>query len=153
MEHSSFGKISVLANDQRLIAINLGAGNQDLFSNDISQLAIDQLDEYFKGERKIFDLPIELSHHGAFNQSVWEQLLSIPYGSTISYKSLANKIGKPKASRAVGLANGKNPLPIVVPCHRVIGSNGRLTGYALGLDMKQKLLQIEGAIKQQSLFN
>ena len=106
------------------------------------QPAIQQLQSYFAGELDTFDLP--LSPQGApFQQKVWSELQKIPYGQTISYGELARRIGNPKASRAVGLANGSNPLSIVIPCHRVIGSNGKLTGYGGGLPIKEKLLALE----------
>ena len=101
-----------------------------------------QLDEYFSGERREFDLP--LAPEGTeFQQQVWDGLLQIPYGTTWSYGELAQHIGNPKASRAVGAANGLNPIPIIIPCHRVIGSNGKLTGFGGGLETKQFLLQLE----------
>jgi methylated-DNA-[protein]-cysteine S-methyltransferase len=101
-----------------------------------------QLSEYFAGERRAFDLP--LAPEGTpFQQRVWTALLDIPYGETISYGELASRIGRRSASRAVGLANGSNPLPIVIPCHRVIGSNGKLTGYGGGLPLKERLLALE----------
>jgi methylated-DNA-[protein]-cysteine S-methyltransferase len=104
--------------------------------------AIDQLHSYFAGELEAFDLP--LAPEGTpFQQSVWRNLCEIPFGKTISYGELAQRIGNPKASRAVGLANGSNPIPIVIPCHRVIGSNGKLTGYGGGLPIKEKLLALE----------
>ena len=106
--------------------------------------AIEQLDEYFAGRRRRFDLP--LAPRGTdFQRRVWRALSDIPYGKTISYGELARRIGKPSASRAVGLANGANPLPIVVPCHRVIGADGSLTGFGGGLPIKRKLLALEGA--------
>jgi methylated-DNA-[protein]-cysteine S-methyltransferase len=102
-----------------------------------------QLREYFAGERREFDL--ELAPRGTeFQLQVWEALREIPWGETRSYGELASAIGRPAASRAVGAANGANPIPIVVPCHRVIGSNGSLTGYGGGLERKQTLLEIEG---------
>ncbi len=104
---------------------------------------IAQLDEYFAGTRRTFDL--ELAPRGtAFQQRVWTLLLDIPWGETISYGELARRAGNPAGSRAVGAANGRNPLPIVIPCHRVVGSNGRLTGYAGGLAAKEALLALEG---------
>ncbi len=104
--------------------------------------AIDQLRAYFAGELKEFDLP--LAPQGTpFQQKVWGDLCKIPYGETISYGELARRIGNPNASRAVGLANGSNPIPIIIPCHRVIGSNGKLTGYGGGLPIKEKLLALE----------
>ncbi len=101
-----------------------------------------ELDEYFNGKRESFEVPIKPSGT-PFQQSVWQALLKIPYGETLSYKQLAAMIGKPSACRAVGMANNRNPIPIVIPCHRVIGTNGDLTGYAGGLDIKRKLLAIE----------
>ncbi|SRR5258708_11374537 len=101
-----------------------------------------QLHAYFAGELETFDLP--LAPDGTqFQQRVWNELSKIPYGQTISYGELARRIGNPSASRAVGLANGSNPIPIVIPCHRVIGSNGKLTGYGGGLPIKEKLLALE----------
>jgi methylated-DNA-[protein]-cysteine S-methyltransferase len=106
------------------------------------QETIRQLRAYFAGELETFDLP--LAPQGtAFQLKVWKLLCDIPYGETISYGELARRIGNPKASRAVGLANGSNPIPIVIPCHRVIGSNGKLTGYGGGLPIKEKLLALE----------
>jgi methylated-DNA-[protein]-cysteine S-methyltransferase len=103
-----------------------------------------QLNEYFAGDREEFDLPLD-PQGTPFQMRVWRALLQIPYGETISYGELARRIGRPKAQRAVGAANGSNPLPIIVPCHRVIGSNGSLTGYGGGLDIKRQLLEIESA--------
>jgi methylated-DNA-[protein]-cysteine S-methyltransferase len=101
-----------------------------------------QLRAYFAGKLERFDLP--LAPQGTpFQLDVWRRLCEIPYGETISYGELARKIGNPNASRAVGLANGSNPIPIVIPCHRVIGSNGKLTGYGGGLPIKEKLLALE----------
>lgn len=109
-----------------------------------------QLEEYFAGERRDFDLP--LSPHGtAFQRRVWAELRRIPFGETISYGELAARIGKPSASRAVGAANGRNPLPVVVPCHRVIGSDGRLTGFGGGLPTKQALLDLEQRVAGRQL--
>jgi methylated-DNA-[protein]-cysteine S-methyltransferase len=104
--------------------------------------AIEQLGEYFAGSRADFDLPLAPSGTD-FQRRVWTELMRIPYGATISYGELARRIGNPNASRAVGLANGRNPIPIVVPCHRVIGANGTLTGYGGGLERKQLLLALE----------
>ena len=101
-----------------------------------------QLREYFEGRRKSFELALE-PDGTAFQRAVWERLREIPYGKTISYGELARRVGKPKAARAVGAANGANPLPIVVPCHRVIGSNGGLTGFGGGVSVKAALLELE----------
>lgn len=109
---------------------------------DLFERAAAQLTEYFAGQRRVFDLP--LSCHGTpFQRSVWSALLEIPYGETVTYGELAQQLGKPAASRAVGLANGKNPISIIVPCHRVIGSTGSLTGYGGGLERKRYLLDFE----------
>ena len=101
-----------------------------------------QLEEYFAGERKEFDLPLRLNGT-EFQVQVLEELLKIPYGETTSYGDIAKRIGRPNAMRAVGAANGRNPIPIIVPCHRVIGSSGDLTGFGGGLDTKEALLRLE----------
>ena len=102
-----------------------------------------QLFEYFSGKRQVFEL--DLAPRGTeFQLAVWNALLAIPYGDTISYAELARRIGKPSAVRAVGAANGANPIPVIIPCHRVIGSNGTLTGYGGGIERKQWLLALEG---------
>ncbi|GHH85622.1 methylated-DNA--protein-cysteine methyltransferase [Streptomyces sulfonofaciens] len=104
--------------------------------------AVEQLTAYFTGDLKEFDLPLSLGGT-PFQRSVWQQLQRIPYGETRSYGELADALGSPKASRAVGLANGRNPVGIIVPCHRVIGARGDLTGYGGGLDRKRRLLDFE----------
>jgi len=109
----------------------------------ITKLAAKELYEYFKGNRKKFSVELDWKGHSKFYQSVWKYLLTIPCGQTKSYGEIAKHLKNPGASRAVGLVNGKNPIPIIVPCHRVIGSNGALTGYASGLDIKKKLLAHE----------
>ncbi|HVX19928.1 MAG TPA: methylated-DNA--[protein]-cysteine S-methyltransferase [Acidimicrobiales bacterium] len=105
--------------------------------------AVEQLDEYFGGTRTEFDLPLRFTTGTAFQQSVWRALADIPYGETISYAELATWVGRPGAFRAVGQANGANPLAIVYPCHRVIASGGGLGGYGGGLDLKRQLLDLE----------
>jgi methylated-DNA-[protein]-cysteine S-methyltransferase len=105
--------------------------------------AVRQLNEYFAGSRREFDLPLRL-HGTVFQTRVWHELTEIPYGQTWSYGQLARRINKPSASRAVGLANGRNPISILVPCHRVIGADGSLTGYGGGLERKRWLLAHEG---------
>ncbi|RZL05363.1 MAG: methylated-DNA--[protein]-cysteine S-methyltransferase [Rubrivivax sp.] len=105
-----------------------------------------QLDAYFRGDRTSFDLPLDLQGGTPFQQSVWQALLAIPCGQTTSYGTLGQRIGKPAAVRAVGAAVGRNPVSIVVPCHRVIGSAGALTGYAGGLPRKEALLTLEGVL-------
>ncbi len=108
--------------------------------------AYNQLLEYFDGKRKDFDLPYKLNGTD-FQKKVWSALCDIPYGQTRSYKEIAVAVGNPKASRAVGMANNKNPITVIVPCHRVIGSSGKLVGYAGGLTMKEFLLGMEGENK------
>ncbi|MBT8067349.1 MAG: methylated-DNA--[protein]-cysteine S-methyltransferase [Gammaproteobacteria bacterium] len=109
-----------------------------------------QLQEYFAGERKTFDLPLHLSGT-EFQVSVLEALQKIPYGETVSYGEIAKRIGRPRAMRAVGAANGRNPIPIVVPCHRVIGSSGDMTGFGGGIDTKEALLRLEAENTQDLL--
>ena len=104
--------------------------------------ALDQLEDYFTGKRHSFDMPLDL-HGTPFQLEVWQQLLRIPYGATVSYGEHARAVGRPKAARAVGAAIGRNPVSIIVPCHRVVGSNGSLTDYAGGLERKRALLELE----------
>jgi len=106
--------------------------------------AAQQIKEYLAGKRKVFDIPLA-ANGTPFQQIVWEALKAIPYGETRSYKEIAESIGQPKACRAVGMANNRNPIALMVPCHRVIGANGKLVGYGSGLDMKEKLLNLEKA--------
>jgi len=110
--------------------------------------AVTQLRAYFAGERDSFDLPLDLQAGTAFQQDVWKALLAIPRGATTSYAQLARQLGRPQAMRAVGAAVGRNPVSIVVPCHRVLGSSGSLTGYAGGLERKTALLKLEGVLGQ-----
>lgn len=104
-----------------------------------------QLDEYFAGQRLVFELPLAAAGTG-FQQAVWRAIAAVPYGVTISYAELARQMGRPGSARAAGTATGRNPLGIVVPCHRIVGSDGRLTGYAGGLPLKARLLTLEGAL-------
>lgn len=108
--------------------------------------AATQLADYFAGRRQHFDLPLDLSHGTGFQQAVWQALLAIPAGRTTSYGALSAGIGKPAAVRAVGAAVGRNPISVIVPCHRVLGTDGSLTGYAGGLERKSALLELEGAL-------
>lgn len=114
------------------------------YSHSVLTQTVNELNEYFCGKRKQFTVPLHLAGT-PFQSSVWQALQSIPYGEVVSYGEIANSIGNPKASRAVGMANNRNRIPIIIPCHRVIGKNGDLTGYAGGIDIKQWLLQLEGA--------
>ena len=139
---SQIGIICVEDNGERLISVKIC---EDIESNNMSDLtenAVNQLKEYLSGTRKNFDLPLEMNGT-EFQQKVWNELCNIPYGETRSYKDIAEKIGNPKAARAVGSANNKNKFMIIVPCHRVVGANGSLTGYAGGINMKKKLLELE----------
>ncbi len=135
--------IAVLWPNDRPLRIALGEMEEHL-DHPVLEETERQLLQYFEGERTAFDLPIRL-RGTAFQNRVWQQLLRIPYGQTRSYGALAVAIGNGSASRAVGLANSKNPLSIIVPCHRVIGASGKLTGFAGGLGTKAKLLELEGA--------
>ena len=146
---SPIGPLLLVSEDSRLSQITFAEGGRSAipkaqWREDAAGLRepIRQLRAYFTGELETFDL--SLAPEGTpFQQKIWGELLKIPYGNTTSYGELARRIGNPKASRAVGLANGSNPIPIVIPCHRVIGSNGKLTGYGGGLRIKEKLLALE----------
>lgn len=148
---SPLGEIALTANDDGLSALAFQAGKSPIeltmgLIEDVSKFTevIQQLTEYFNEERKHFDLP--LAPKGtAFQKQVWQALVKIPCGETKSYGWIAKSINNEKAVRAVGAANGANPIALIVPCHRVIGSNGKLTGYAGGLALKAKLLMHEGA--------
>lgn len=139
------GKISITEENSMITNLCFGDNlpkDSNLFESDLIKKAYSQLEAYFKGQLKDFSLP--LNPHGTeFMKKVWKQLLNIPYGQTASYKDIATLVGNPKASRAVGMANNKNPIGIIIPCHRVIGANGKLVGYAGGLNIKQKLLDLE----------
>lgn len=137
------GPLHAVADDAgRLLALGFREPLQDV-SAPLPQRVVEQITEYFSGKRQAFDL--ELAPRGTpFQLAVWNALLGIPYGDTISYAELARRIGKPAAVRAVGAANGANPIPVIIPCHRVIGSNGTLTGYGGGIERKQWLLAHEG---------
>jgi len=148
---SPIGRLTLLSDGDRLTRILFpGEGSTEADGAEagpdlpVLTAARDQLAEYFDGTRRSFDLPLEPGGT-EFQRSVWRLLLGIPFGKTTTYGKLAGKLGNPKANRAVGAANGRNPLPIVVPCHRVIGSDGKLTGFAGGLPVKQWLLEHEGA--------
>ena len=114
-----------------------------LYETDILKETFNQLCEYFKGDRKEFDLPLNPAGTD-FQQTVWSELLNIPYGETRTYKDIATELGKENSVRAIGNANHQNPIPIIIPCHRVIGTDNKLSGYSGGTEIKQKLLEIEG---------
>lgn len=139
------GKITIIADDKALMAIYFGESSDGIEQETpLIKKAYQQLSEYFAGERQNFDLPLRFEGTD-FQKKVWLNLQKIPYGKVCSYKQLAVMSGNEKACRAVGMANNKNKLAIVVPCHRVIGSNGKLVGYAGGLDIKTKLLELEAS--------
>lgn len=140
---TQIGLLKITANDHSVCKIELNANRSEPENgNEITAECIKQLNEYFSGERIEFDIPVE-PEGTDFQLKVWRALCSIPYGETRSYSGIAEAIGKPEAQRAVGMANNKNPIPIIIPCHRVIGKNGSLTGYAGGIEMKKKLLEAE----------
>ena len=148
---SPVGKLKLVANGEALVAVlweherpnrvKLGTMNLDP-QHPILIEAERQISEYFTGERTRFDLPLQLNG-SEFQKTVWQALREIPFGKTKSYMELARAVGSPEASRGVGTANGKNPLSIIVPCHRVVGANGALTGFAGGLEIKAALLALE----------
>jgi O-6-methylguanine DNA methyltransferase len=140
---SPLGLIEIIADQQAILGSNFVDGKRlDEDATPLLERACQQFQEYFAGEREVFDLP--LSFEGTpFQRSVWQEVLAIPYGRTVSYSQVAVAIGKPKAVRPVGTANGRNPLSIIVPCHRVIGSDGSLSGYGGGLWRKEWLLDHE----------
>ncbi len=139
------GNLLLRANDLGLTEVSL-ADNIKVISPESNDIILNtkcQLDEYFKGLRDEFDLPLHLAGYPEFHLRVWDLLMTIPYGKTCSYLDLAKKLGDPNSVRAVGAANGKNPIAIVIPCHRVIGSQGKLVGYAWGIEVKRWLLSHE----------
>jgi len=135
------GKMYLEGDERYVTALRFGSTEEDNPSP-ILMLAKEQLEEYFAGEREYFELPLK-PEGTAFQQRVWAALLDIPYGETASYGEIAEKIGNPKGSRAVGMANNRNPIAIIIPCHRVIGTDGRLVGYGGGLQNKEFLLKLE----------
>ena len=140
------GSLQLVARDGLLERIAFPGTHTKRLPADESPLlrrAAKQLEEYFAGERRVFDLPLAATGT-AFQEAVWAALAAIPFGETRSYGDLARDLGRPRAVRAVGAANGRNPLPIVVPCHRVIGADGSLIGYAGGMARKRSLLELEG---------
>lgn len=148
---SPIGMLWLESDGSFITAISFNAhADADLDPTELLQRAARQLDEYFAGHRRAFDLPVRAGGT-PFQRSVWEAVAGIPWGATSSYQQIANAVGGRAVARAVGTANGANPLPIIVPCHRVLGSDGSLTGYAGGLWRKRWLLQHEGVIGR-SLF-
>jgi methylated-DNA-[protein]-cysteine S-methyltransferase len=156
---SPLGNIALAASAQGLAGVWFTEGQRHLPpelalwpsapEHSLLQQASAQLAEYFAGQRRTFELPLDISGGTAFQQVVWQALRGIAPGRTFSYSSIGRRIGKPTAMRAVGAAIGRNPLSIIVPCHRVIGAGGALTGYAGGLARKSALLRLEGALPEQ----
>lgn len=142
---TEFGHLRIGYDRGKVIELSVSAAscpNNIGNPNSLSDFTFTQIEQYLAGKRRLFDVPICL-RGTSFQLSVWQALMQIPYGQTRTYGEIANIIGNPRASRAVGMANNKNPICIIVPCHRVIGANGGLVGYAAGLDIKKMLLNIE----------
>ena len=156
---SPVGRLRLIVSGQALVGIWFSQGRDAARggsgispgSSPVLARTREQLAEYFAGKRREFDLPLDL-RGTAFQRSVWQRLLEIPYGETSTYGALARELGDPGAARAVGLANGSNPIPIVIPCHRVIGANGALTGFGGGLPIKAALLELERSATQPRLL-
>lgn len=147
---SPIGLMKISASDTSLLSVLFTDDDQelptDISENNISRATAQQLAEYFTEKRKIFDIPLSPSG-SPFQQGVWKELIKIPFGETDCYSAIAHKLNNPLSVRAVGAANGKNPISIIIPCHRIIGRDGSLTGYAGGLWRKEYLLHLEAADK------
>ncbi len=167
---SPIGPVQIVSTGRGLAALELGKGSRKKLEKWVRRtfpgverspagkrhrVFEDQLREYFEGRRQVFDLPLDL-RGSDFQKAVWAQVARIPFGQTATYGEVAHLVGRPRASRAVGAANGANPVPIIVPCHRVIGANGSLTGYGGGIENKRRLLAHEGVLRagpcQMKLF-
>lgn len=146
--HTPPGNLKIEIEGGKIVLLEFRDKNQDTSKSATQEdkrifwLCKKQMEEYFKGTRTNFDLPF-IAQGTFFQEKIWKELQNIPYGATISYKELAKRIGNPKSVRAVGTANGRNPISIIIPCHRVIGSDGSLTGYGGGIDKKRWLLEHE----------
>ena len=141
--NTKIGKISIIEENKKIIEIKINS-EENIQEKETALLnkTAKEIEEYLHGKRKDFDIPIN-PKGTSYMQKVWKALQTIPYGEVRTYKQIATQIGNSKASRAVGMANHNNPIPIIIPCHRVIGSNGKMVGYALGLDIKEFLLKLE----------
>ena len=156
---SPVGGLRLIASESSLVGIWFASGRDAARSrtalprrsSPLLERTRAQLEEYFAGHRQQFDLPLD-PRGTEFQRRVWRRLVGIPYGETTTYGALARELGDPGASRAVGLANGSNPIPIVIPCHRVIGADGSLTGFGGGLPIKQALLELESKSRQPRLL-
>jgi len=152
-QESPIGLLEICGEEEWITDVNfVDSAKAEVQPSPVVQQCTLQLEEYFSGKRKEFDLPLK-PKGTEFQRKVWAQLQHIPFGETISYLTLAKHLGDLKATRAVGLANGKNPISIIIPCHRVIGANGKLTGYAGGLWRKKWLLNHENSLAENDLFN
>ena len=140
---SPIGKIKIEAEGESIIGVSFSMESSEWDENEAVIQCKNKLQEYFEGKRKEFDLNIKFIKGTEFQISVWKALSNISYGEKVTYKSIAEKINNPKAVRAVGGANNKNPIAIIIPCHRVVGSNGKMVGYAGGIDKKEYLLKLE----------
>jgi len=148
---SPVGSLVLRASDVGLLSVDvggqtcgdIGTGESSVAAEHILDIVEEQLGQYFAGRRTTFEVPLDL-HGTDFQLAAWHALCRIPYGTTVSYGKQAAMVGAPRATRAIGSANGRNPIPIIVPCHRVVASDGSLGGYSLGLDMKRALLALEG---------
>ncbi len=152
---TQLGPITVYANDEGVYSVKFGAFERVQKPNVVTHTARFELSAYFEGSLRQFTVPLDFGDAGSFQKRVWRILNQIPFGETRSYKEIAIALGDENAVRAVGNANGKNPIPIIIPCHRVIGSDKSLTGYASGIEMKRKLLSLENPKEyayQNSLF-
>lgn len=149
---TKIGNICIIEEENQIIEIKINEKIEEQIIQKETKLLKEtekQLKEYLEGVRKKFTVP--LNPKGTkFMEEVWSSLQEIPYGEVRTYQQIAQKVGKPKAARAIGMANHRNPIPIIIPCHRVIGNNGKLVGYALGLDKKKFLLELEGYITIKS---
>ena len=148
------GQLEIKGDETGLVSVTFLEGASEILNKQIPlvlQDAVSQLQEYFAGKRRVFNLKLQ-PEGTEFQKKVWQQLATIPFGKTVSYQKMANDLGDPKVIRAAASANGKNPISIIIPCHRVIGSDGSLTGYASGLHRKKWLLAHESPVTQGSLF-
>lgn len=155
--NSPIGLLEVTGDENGLHSVIFIDASEEIAAENFSEIpselkeAILQLTEYFEGKRKVFSLKLNLKGTD-FQKKVWARLAKIPFGKTVSYQKIANDLGDPKVIRAAASANGKNPISIIIPCHRVIGSDGTLTGYAGGLHRKKWLLELESPVTQGNLF-
>ena len=148
---SSIGWLEVVETNKGLTSIRFVGKPNKILEPEKDSRTVEQFDRYFEGRRKVFDLPFDIQGT-EFQKRVWNEVLKIPFGQTIDYEILAGRLGDTNLTRAVANANSRNPLPVVIPCHRVIGKDGKLTGYLGGLEKKEWLLRHEGYLLQTTLF-